>query len=433
MVATEPTSTPPPITIYHAFDLQFRDVENLVEDIANQGYSHIQIAPAQKSNEAGGAWYGRYQPIDYTIIEGRGTEAELQSLTTRAHGCGLKIIADVVFNHMASCTPYYDPNTGKLDFPGLSPDDFHPREDINYGDENQIVTGWLNGDLPDLDQSRPTVQRLQKGHISKLLALGIDGFRFDAAKHIPKEALLDYIEFINVESHYETWNYLEIIENNGIRAENYLSIAAVTDFRLYYSVRAAFSFGGDLQNLCMVRSLDDTRSVVFAMNHDTDQDNNESPIELAYADRSDSLLATAFVLAREKGIPLVLHGDNRVDYIQTGVKFRRVMHDRASQGLSVTENVLRVIQENTILIMERGTEGLFIVNKAAEPFDISKLDVTFTHLGGTYRELHHDFTMNIECKGGQKTVVNWGGGNRDGLWIKARDALYFVRDFSTLS
>jgi alpha-amylase len=432
MTAPESASNRP-LTIYHAFDLQFRDIESLVEGLAKQGYSHIQIPPAQKSNDAGGAWYGRYQPIDYTLIEGRGTEAELQSLTTRAHSHGLQVIADVVFNQMANSAPYYDKDTGKLDFPGLSPDDFHPRKDIDYRDENQIRNGWLNGDLPDLDQSRPTVQRLQKGHLSKLLALGVDGFRFDAAKHMSLETLRDYIEFINVESQQKAWNYLEVIEGDSIRAESYLHIAAVTDFRLYYAARDAFSFGGNLQNLCMVHALDDSRSVVFAMNHDTDQENATGPIECAYADRSDSLLATAFVLARERGVPLVLHTDNEVDCIRTGVKFRQLIHERANQGLSVTENVLHVIRENTILIMERGTEGLFIVNKAAEAFDISKLDVTFSHLGGHYRELHYDFTMDIESKNGQKVIVNWGSTNRDGLYIKGRDALYFVRDFSTLS
>jgi alpha-amylase len=427
MSLSESPSNNLPVAIYHAFDLPFTEVESLVEVIAKQGYSHVQIPPAQKSNDAGGAWYERYQPVDYTVIEGRGSEAELESLTKAAHACGLRVIADVVFNQMANSPPYYDKETGKLDFPGLTPEDFHPKKDIDYGNPDLIRDGWLNGDLPDLDHTRPAVQRLQKGHLAKLLALGIDGFRFDAAKHMAMSTLQDYLEFINVETNNEAWNYLEVIEGDGISGDSYQSIAAVTDFRLYHAVRDAFSFGGDLKNLRMPRGLDDSRSVLFGMNHDTDTNNTEGLNEMAYAERSDSLLATAYVLARENGVPLVLHSDNQVDYIQAGAKFRQIMRAKSGEGLSVTENVLGIVEGDTILVMERGTEGLFIVNKAAETFDISKLDVTFTHLGGRYRELRHGFTMDIERKDDRKAIVNWGDTNRDGLYIKGRDALYFVR------
>ncbi|MFM8604766.1 MAG: alpha-amylase family glycosyl hydrolase, partial [Cyanobium sp.] len=41
-----------------------------------------------------------------------------------------------------------------------------------------------SGDLPDLDQSRPAVMERLKRHLRMLVDLGVDGFRFDAAKHI---------------------------------------------------------------------------------------------------------------------------------------------------------------------------------------------------------------------------------------------------------
>ena len=66
--------------------------------------------------------------------------------------------------------------------------------------------------MPDLDQSRPRVQDVQKAHIRKLLSLGIDGFRFDAAKHIDPAVVKDYIDLIDRESNGRTWNYLEVIE-----------------------------------------------------------------------------------------------------------------------------------------------------------------------------------------------------------------------------
>jgi alpha-amylase len=124
-------STQQPTTIFHAFDQHYLDVEGFVCDLAEQGYSHIQIAPAQKSNPSD-QWWARYQPVDYRLIEGKGSEGDLEKLVEKAHSCGIKVIADVVFNHMANLEEFRS-----LDFPGISAADFHPRCAINYADSDR--------------------------------------------------------------------------------------------------------------------------------------------------------------------------------------------------------------------------------------------------------------------------------------------------------
>jgi alpha-amylase len=52
-----------PVAIFHAFDQAYIDVELYVCELSNHGYSHVQIAPAQKSNPSD-QWWARYQPID---------------------------------------------------------------------------------------------------------------------------------------------------------------------------------------------------------------------------------------------------------------------------------------------------------------------------------------------------------------------------------
>src|SRR4030095_11101558 len=156
-----------PLAIFHAFNDPFTLVESYVCELAGQGYSHVQISPAQKSNPA------RYQPVDFAVIEGMGTEGEPKKLTDKARECGMRVIADVVFNHMSSMDEYK-----RLDkFPGLAPPDFHGQCGIDYSKRDSVRSCWLGGDLPDPDQSRPGVQDVQKAHIRKLLSLGIDGFR----------------------------------------------------------------------------------------------------------------------------------------------------------------------------------------------------------------------------------------------------------------
>ncbi len=413
-----------PIAIFHAFDQQYKHVEGFVCDLAEQGYSHIQIAPAQKSNPRP-EWWARYQPVDYGVIEGRGSEADLKSLITKAHSCGVKVIADVVFNHMANMEEFRN-----LNFPNLSPADFHNSCGINYSDGNRVseINCWLGG-LPDLDQSRVDVQNIQKAHLKKLLDLGVDGFRFDAAKHMPADVVKNYIDYIDAESWGQAWNYLEVISDGDTSAYDYNWIAAVTDFILYNSMKNAFSFGGDLRTLKLPEAVFDSRSVTFGRNHDNIREINSSAIN-PYRDGKDSYFATAYVLARESGTPLVLNWDNADSpFIKTGVKFRRIMQERGAAGKNVEGYVLAVIDSPTVLVMERGEEGFFVVNKGTDKLDVPALDVTLAKLEGCYRELRNNFTVAVQRRDdGKKYVTRWGSWDRGGMEVWGRDALYFIRE-----
>lgn len=420
---------PLPVAIFHAFDQDYTFLKGYVCDLAGQGYSHVQIAPAQESHDTGN-WKGRYQPIDFTKIAGRGDEGALRALTTQAHGCGMKVIADVVFNHMTGAPPHYQGGDHSFHFAGLAASDFHPRREIYYdnGNRDDEINGWLSG-LPDLDQQSAAVQAVTKGHLSQLLSLGIDGFRFDAAKHMSREAMQMYIDHVNAATGGGAWSYLEVIADTDTKGSDYNGVAAVSDFLLYNTMKSAFSFGGDLRSLQVPEALDDARSVVFGINHDTDSVIHDDPI-YPYPNRGDSIFATAYVLARESGVPLILASDNSdVPFVPAGVKFRQIMRQRAEAGHNVKDNVLAVVQPDRVLFMERGSEGFFIVNKSAEKLDQPALDLTLTHLEGCYRELRNGFLVAIERRNdGNKYVTRWGSWSRGGLEVQARDALYFIRE-----
>jgi len=176
-------------------------------------------------------------------------------------------------------------------------------------------------------------------------------------------------------------------------------------------------------------ALDDARSVTFGRNHDTAPDISSTPYE-PYVFTADAHLATAYVLARESGTPLVLNVDNlSVAFIKYGVRFRQIMRDRGREGRDVHENVLSVIDDPSVLLMERGSEGLFVVNKGADEVDLPVLDLTLTDLEGCYRELRNDFTVAIERdRNGKKFVTRWGTRRRGGVQVYGRDVLYFVRE-----
>ena len=142
-------------------------------------------------------------------------------------------------------------------------------------------------------------------------------------------------------------------------------------------------------------------------------------------------VGTAYVLARQAGVPLVLASDNTdVAFVRAGVKFRQIMRQRGEAGQDVKDNVLAVVANpDRVLFMERGSEGFFIVNKGAEKLDEPALDLTLTHLEGCYRELRNGFLVAIGRRSdGNKYVTRWGSWNRGGLEVQARDALYFIRE-----
>ena len=428
-----------PLAIYHAFDEHYNDItEQRLTKIANTGYSHIQIAPCQKSNPSP-EWWSRYQPVNYSIVEGRGTKEDLEALITRTHNKNLKVIADVVFNHMANL----DGGEEKEDltkFPGLTPEDFHTLMNtehersgtIDYDDGNNYTElfHWLGG-LPDLKHTE-RVTKIHIRHLKMLLDMGIDGFRFDAAKHMPFWVVQRYIDFINMYSAQRDgspfptcWNYLEVITDGDTKHYYYNWMAAISDFNLYHSMKSVFSYGGSMKWLKFPTSNRDARSVTFGQNHDTIADLNIHAIA-PYADKTDAHLATAYVLAKSYGTPLVMkRDDDDCSFIRAGVSFRKLITERMHEGKSVKENVLDVIDHDQILFMERGQEGFCVINKSVETFDIPVLDLTLTNLEGSYRELRNSFEVNIHRAGEKKYVSQWGDATRGGLKIYGREALFF--------
>jgi len=77
-LSTKAFAAEQPTAIFHAFNQNYNEVEKFVCTLADQGYSHVQISPTQKSNP-GKEWWNRYQPLDYSVIEGLGSEGDLKN------------------------------------------------------------------------------------------------------------------------------------------------------------------------------------------------------------------------------------------------------------------------------------------------------------------------------------------------------------------
>jgi hypothetical protein len=180
----------------------------------------------------------------------------------------VKVIADLVVNHMASGPPSHT-----LRYPGLTAADFH---------------------APLLQ--RPGVRQRLRQHIRTLVDLGVDGFRFDAAKHLNPADVARLLAWIRTLTGGRGWGCLEVIDDADTRPEMYSDLASLSDFRLCDRLQQSFSFGGSLRTLHRPEPDDDPSAVSFG--------------RCRMDEPGDGWLANATVLARDAGTPLILARDN---------------------------------------------------------------------------------------------------------------------------
>ena len=91
--------------ILHCFNWKYNDIKAELKNIAAAGFTSIQTSPAQASVNSG-LWYYLYQPMGFSVgTNDLGTKGELKELCEEAEKYGIKVIVDVIANHLAD-----DPN-----------------------------------------------------------------------------------------------------------------------------------------------------------------------------------------------------------------------------------------------------------------------------------------------------------------------------------
>lgn len=174
-------------------------IENL-EAINNQGFTMIQVSPMQQHKEPDNpTWWLAYQVTNFKIGNRLGTEEDIKKLCSEANKLGIKVIVDVVFNHVANDGYGKDYIPSKeVDEEILNNPNFFltPFEIDNWYDRYQVCYG--NCGWPKLNTANHDYQAIVIDYLKDLLNCGVDGFRFDAAKHIPVEKHFNNDFWVNV-------------------------------------------------------------------------------------------------------------------------------------------------------------------------------------------------------------------------------------------
>ena len=284
------------------------------EQLGPAGYAWVLTSPPQE-HVLGPEWWTAYQPASHRLESRLGTAADYAAMVESCHVAGVEVWADAVINHM---TGRDAPGAGwagsafeHYSYPGLYEDaDFHhcdltPSDDIeDYRDATQVQTCELVN-LADLDTSSPDVQRKVVAYLSSLLDLGVDGFRIDAAKHIPADDLAAIVAALPD----GTGIVHEVIRGSRepIQPEDYLGSGRVFEFGwgrdLVGAMQGAMGVGLDLasEDGGLLPSDD---AVIFVDNHDTERGDST----LSYRDGERYQLGNVLMLASAYGSPVVYSG-----------------------------------------------------------------------------------------------------------------------------
>lgn len=359
--------------ILHCFNWPIVEVKNELPNIAAAGFGSVQLSPLQRPDiKTGDSWHNLYRPYDLAFkpSEGMGTAEDLKSLCEEAAKYGIKVIVDIVANHVDKTAGYHDTWWD-------SSDRVRWNGGINYGDRSSITHGQL-GDYGDINSELAEVCERGKEYVQTLKDMGVKGIRWDAAKHIglPSEGCNFWSSVTSIPDMY---HYGEILDDPGPDAsiiKEYTKYMSVTDNK--YCNGAArekggipYGYGG---KWVVDMSIPDSKMVYWAESHDTysndewSQDVDQSVIDRAYAAFACRNGATALYLSRPlaKGFNNIKVGKGSTAFKEKHIaevnKFRNAMTGK-KEWVEVTDNTASITREDGgAVIVMKGSGSVSVVN-----------------------------------------------------------------------
>jgi alpha-amylase len=219
-----------PDVLVHLFEWPWADVgRECTTVLGPAGVAGVQISPPQQHislPDKGFPWWQDYQPTGYAIQSRRGDRAAFAAMVEECHRAGVKIYADAVLNHRQ----------------GAAYDDLHHcgHSIANYHDRSEVQNCDLLG-LPDLATEQPAVRRQLAAYLNDLLSLGVDGFRIDAAKHIPAADLRAILALLTRQA--QVYSEVLYAPSEPISPTEYQDFGGTLEPR--YAEKLARTFRGD--------------------------------------------------------------------------------------------------------------------------------------------------------------------------------------------
>ena len=381
----------------HAFNWSYNTIKENLPAIAAAGYTTVQTSPVQQpkdystSGDVTGQWWKLYQPISFHIAEQSwlGTKDDLKSLCDEADKYGIKIICDIVSNHIANADETR-PDSVSNQVKKYEPEFYKKRRtytrtykgDANDSSVQAVVQGHVSK-CPDLVTNDTAVQTYIINLLKECIDCGVDGFRFDAAKHIETEDdgeyASDYWKNITTSaSSYYTqktgdnlYIYGEILNNCGADRSysSYTKYINVTDNRtgdavLYNVTRGKASTA---TNATYKSGVAASNAVLWAESHDTYEGNSGSSGFSNTADVSDENVVKAWAIVASRKDSTALFFARPGTALMGGVSTDTTYKSTAVSEINKFHNLFvgqseKLGSSGDIAYVARGTSGIVLSN-----------------------------------------------------------------------
>lgn len=381
----------------HAFNWSYNTIKENLPAIAAAGYTTVQTSPVQQpkdystSGDVTGQWWKLYQPISFHIAEQSwlGTKDDLKSLCDEADKYGIKIICDIVSNHIANADEAR-PDSVSNQVKKYEPEFYKKRRtytrtykgDANDSSVQAVVQGHVSK-CPDLVTNDTAVQGYIINLLKECIDCGVDGFRFDAAKHIETEDdgeyASDYWKNIttSASSYYtqktgdDLYIYGEILNNCGADRSysSYTKYINVTDNRtgdavLYNVTRGKASTATNAKYKSGVAA---SNAVLWAESHDTYEGNSGSSGFSNTADVSDENVVKAWAIVASRKDSTALFFARPGTALMGGVSTDTTYKSSAVSEINKFHNLFvgqseKLGSSGDIAYVARGTSGIVLSN-----------------------------------------------------------------------
>ena len=311
---------------YHGGDL--KGIQQHLPYLKDLGVTTLWLTPLYQNDDATSDYHGYGAVDEYEVEDHFGTMQDFQNLVTAAHELGMKVLLDMVPNHVGPNHPWAasQPTPGWLHgTPAHHIDnstyDFPPISDPHAVPANYIeaLDGWFVNKLPDLAQENPLVASyLLQNALWWTESSGIDGFRIDTFPYVPRSfwayyhtgLFSTYPHFFTVGEVSDTDPTVTSYWAGGQTGFDGIDTRLTTpfDFPMYQAILEVVAHGESAKKIVTVLRQDrfyphPELLVTFIDNHD-------KPRFLTEAGGSrDKLKLALSLLATTRGIPQLYYGD----------------------------------------------------------------------------------------------------------------------------
>jgi glycosidase len=285
-------------SMYHRHGGDLQGIINKLPYLQDLGVTTLWLNPVLENDEYKTSYHGYANTENYQIDRRYGSNLLYKKLVDECHKRGMKMIKDLVHNHIG------DQHFLFLDPPAK--DWFHQWPQYTgttykdqaifdpyaaKADQKLMTDGWFDKHMPDVNQHNPLVKNyITQSHIWWIEFAGLDGFRLDTYAYNDLGYMAEWAQAITREYPKftffgETWvhgtaNQVFFTEGKTVNQKFDTHLQGVTDFQTYFAINETlngkFGWTEGVNKLYTLLASDyqykdPTRNVVFLDNHDTDR------------------------------------------------------------------------------------------------------------------------------------------------------------------